>query len=285
MASIVPAFIRKDRSYDLLRAYWRGPHGFLVSQTDGLFSYIRHPFDKENCMAELPYDVDTTPKEKWIFDGIAETYMDNLMGSLKALTSGVSKETYKDEQNIFSRTLMYNTMPGDAIFYRADLETFDVPGKKEGERVILFIKSSHRCALKKFLTEQLMPTLCQNDQLREIASYVFMRFSENLWKSENVAHDHPEEEQFAAAVMLGAEHLNQVTAALYDAKVVELINANKDLFKAIYAFNNTESFVMRYNNHPTESAICDPHRRELIMEFGADNQLTDIFKKRVNSKP
>ena len=66
---------------------------------------------------------------------------------------------------------------------------------------------------------------------------------------------------------------------------VELINANKELFKAIYAFNNTESFVMRYNNHPTANAICDPHRRELIMEVGADNQLTDIFKKRVNSKP
>ena len=115
------------------------------------------------------------PAERKI-DGVAEVTFRSALSPLRG-----RKQTglaYKDEVNVFRRTLLYAGPPNSARWY----DVAD-PGEKAGARSLIYLRRREGVstgAFRRFLTDELVPAVVKTGALRELRTQVFMPWIERL---------------------------------------------------------------------------------------------------------
>lgn len=121
------------------------------------------------------------PVERKI-DGVAEATFRSALAPLRGRKQ--TRLAYKDEVNVFRRTLLYAGLPYSARWY-------DVagPGEQAQARTLIYLRRRDDVrtgAFRRFLTEQLVPALADTCLLKELRIQVFMPWNQRLWNTPDV---------------------------------------------------------------------------------------------------
>lgn len=271
---------RSDLPFDLCFEYWRGPHGQLVGHNKSCFSYRQLHLDREHPTVNIPeWNIPQDCPKQWVPDGIAECLCTNLIRGVFSQKTKNAKLTFKDEKNAFERTLLYMAMPFHAVFDVENAIDTELNGKAVGERVAIVFKQNggSKKQFQSFLKEKLIPLLKNTPGIIELHSYMFGPYDENAWPGENILHDHPEELQYNAALIVGAKDRDSLMNILSGEKVSACINRHAKLLKNVHIFQIRLTLVMRYNNRATIAATRGAQVCDVLMAANAGNQVTDEF--------
>lgn len=251
IGTITLTYLRKDLDREFTLNYWRTRHGWLVSQNDGCLLYRQVKFTDTPLVRISGWTVNQDFTNFKMPDGVAENLVTSYLNGAKLLLSDNKKKIYLDERNFISDCFMYQTMKHSTIYHREELNGYnDRTGLLEGERLLILFKGKR---LRNLVMKEL-PDLCtQNKNIKEIHSYYFMRYNENLWKSKDVNHRQPKEDEYSAALMLGADRRSDITELLNSEKFCEAVNSSP--CTAINTFEVERVLIMRYNNKRSLAAI------------------------------
>ena len=139
--------------------HWKGPHSKIISATPGLEEYRQIHLAEDNPgLWPATSGVETViPAERRI-DGVAEVTFASLLSPLRGRKQ--TRLAYKDEVNVFRRTLLYAGPPYSARWY-------DVAGagEKVGARSLIYLRRRPGVktgAFRRFLRDELVPALVEN---------------------------------------------------------------------------------------------------------------------------
>ena len=180
----------------------------------------------------------TIPAERRI-DGVAEVTFASVLSPLRG-----RKQTglaYKDEVNVFRRTLLYAGLPNSGRWY-------DVAGsgEKAGARSLIYLRKRAGVktgAFRRFLDDELVPALIQTGVLRELRTQVFMPWIERLWDTPNVAHDNPTDQRFHASLIVGFADANAMRAFFDSGEITALSGKLPQFVSAVHAYEVAETLT------------------------------------------
>ena len=165
--STILLWMRTDQLRQVGMGYWKGPHSKIISATPGLGEYRQiHLAENNPGLWPAISGVETViPGERRI-DGVAEVTFASALSPLRGRKQ--TKLAYKDEVNVFRRTLLYAGRPRSARWY-------DVarPEEKVGARSLIYLRKredTRTRAFRKFLMGELVPALAGTGALRELRS-------------------------------------------------------------------------------------------------------------------
>jgi hypothetical protein len=220
--------------------YWKGPHSKIISATPGFEEYRQiHLAQNNPGLWPASSGVETViPAERRI-DGVAEVTFTSVLSPLRGRKQ--TRLAYKDEVNVFRRTLLYAGPPYSARWY-------DVarPEETVGARSLIYLRRRDGVrtgAFRTFLTDELVPALVKTGALRELRTQVFMPWIERLWDTPNVAHDNPADQRFHASVMLGFTDPNALRAFFGSGEVATLSGRLSEFVSAVHAYEVTEALT------------------------------------------
>ena len=175
--SSIPLWMRTDQPRQQGMDYWKGPHSKIISATPGMEEYRQiHLAENNPGLWPAISGVETViPAERRI-DGVAEVTFTSVLSPLRGRKQ--TSLAYKDEANVFRRTLLYAGPPYSARWY-------DVagPGEKVGARSLIYLRRREgvkTSAFRTFLTDELVPALVNTGALRELRTQVFLPWIERL---------------------------------------------------------------------------------------------------------
>ena len=180
--------------------YWKGPHSKIISASPGLDEYRQiHLAETNPGLWPATPGVETAIPAGRKIDGVAQVAFQSVFSVLAGREQ--NKLAFKDEINVFRRTLLYLGLPNWSRWY-------DVarPGEKIGSRVLVYLRRRDGVsggAFRKFIDNELAPALAGTGALKELRTQNFLPWSKGLWNTPNVAHDNPVDQQFHASLMLG----------------------------------------------------------------------------------
>ena len=246
LVSSILLWMRGDQPRQQGMDYWKGPHSKIISATPGMEEYRQIHLAENNPGLWPAIDgVETIiPAERRI-DGVAEVTFTSALSPLRGRKQ--TRLAYKDEVNVFRRTLLYAGPPYSARWY-------DVagPAEKVGARSLIYLRRREGVttgAFRRFLTDELVPTLVKTGTLRELRTQVFMSWIERLWDSPNVAHDNPTDQRFHASLILGLTDTNALRAFFGSGEIAALSGQLPEFVSAVHAYEVTEALT--YVRHGT----------------------------------
>ncbi|NEB04214.1 strictosidine synthase [Streptomyces sp. SID13726] len=198
--SSILLWVRNDQPRQTGMDHWKGPHSGIISATPGLEEYRQIHLAEDNPGRWPVTDgVQTTIPADRKIDGVAEVTFQSSLAPLKGREQ--TKLAYADEINVFRRTLLYAGPPNSSRWY-------DVagPGQTAGARALIYLRRRggvHAGEFRKFVNQQLAPSLAGTGMLRELRTQTFLPWVEKLWDTPDVAHDNPRDQHFHASVSLG----------------------------------------------------------------------------------
>lgn len=208
-SSSILLWVRTDQPRQTSLDYWKGPHSKIISASPGLDEYVQVHFAETNLgLWPTTQGLETKIPGDRRVDGIAQVTFQTV---LSALAGGEqNKLAFKDEINVFKRTLMYLGLPNWARWY-------DVaqPGEKVGSRVLVYLRRREGIsggAFRKYINDELAPALAATAPLKELRTQTFLPWIKALWNTPNVAHDNPPDQRFHASIMLGFANAAAQTA-------------------------------------------------------------------------
>jgi hypothetical protein len=220
--------------------HWKGPHSKIISATPGMEEYRQiHLAETNPGLWPATSGVETViPAERRV-DGVAEVAFASLLSPL--LGRKQTRLAYKDEVNVFRRTLLYLGPPYSARWY-------DVagPGEKVGARSLIYLRRREGVksgALRRFLTDELVAAFAKTRALRELRTQVFMPWIERLWDTPNVAHDNRIDQRFHASLMLGFTDANALRAFFGSGEIATLSGRIPEFVSAVHAYEVSEALT------------------------------------------
>jgi hypothetical protein len=200
LSSSILLWVREDKPRQESLDRWKGPHSKIISATKGMQEY-RQIHLKENNPGLWPAvsGVETDIPGDRKIDGIADVTLKNFFSVFRGKKQ--TRLAYKDEVNIFKRTILYAALPKSSRWYEVA-----APGEKIQARSIVFFRIKEGVKEKdfaNFISEELTPSLANTGVLKELRSKVYMPWKQKQWNTPNVAHDNPKQLQFQASIMLG----------------------------------------------------------------------------------
>jgi hypothetical protein len=240
LVSSILLWMRTDQPRQTGMDYWKGPHSKIISATPGLEEYRQiHLAESNPGLWPAISGVETAiPSERRI-DGVAEVAFASALSPLRGRKQ--TRLAYKDEVNVFRRTLLYAGAPRSARWY-------DVarPEEKVGARSLIYLRKregTRTRAFRTFLTRELVPALAQAGALRELRTQVFMPWNRQLWNTPNVAHDNPTEQQFHASLILGFTDAHARGAFYGSGQIAALSGKLPEFVSAVHAYEVTEALT------------------------------------------
>lgn len=240
LVSSILLWMRTDQPRQTGMDYWKGPHSTIISATPGLEEYRQiHLAESNPGLWPAISGVETAiPSERRI-DGVAEVTFASALSPLRGRKQ--TRLAYKDEVNVFRRTLLYAGAPRSARWY-------DVarPEEKVGARSLIYLRKregTRTRAFRTFLTRELVPALAQAGALRELRTQVFMPWNRQLWNTPNVAHDNPTEQQFHASLILGFTDAHARGAFYGSGQIAALSGKLPEFVSAVHAYEVTEALT------------------------------------------
>lgn len=198
-SSSILLWVRADQPRETGMAYWKGPHSRVISATKGFEEYRQI-----HLAAANPGPWPTTrgveteiPVERRI-DGVAEVTFQSALSPLRGRKQ--TRLAFKDEVNVFRRTLLYIGPPRSSRWYEVA-----EPGERVGARALIYLRRRDGVrpgAFRKHIVE-LAGALASTGELKELRTQTFLPWIEKLWDTPDVAHDNPADQRFHASLILG----------------------------------------------------------------------------------
>ena len=118
-------------------------------------------------------------------------------------------------------------------------------GKIEARSMIFFrIKEGvKKDDLKKFINEELTPTLANMGALQELRPKVYNEWKEKQWDTPNVLHDNIKEVQYQASLMLGFKDKNAMEQFFKSDAVQKLSDRISIFCSAVHAYEISETLT------------------------------------------
>ena len=240
LVSSILLWMRTDQPRQQGMDYWKGPHSKIISATPGMEEYrqIHLAEDNPGLWPAISGVETVIPAERRI-DGVAEVTFTNLLSPLRGRKQ--TRLAYKDEVNVFRRTLLYAGPPYSARWY-------DVagPGEKVGARSLIYLRRRDGVrtgAFRRFVSDELVPALVKTGALRELRTQVFMPWIERLWDTPNVAHDNPTDQRFHASLILGFADTDALRAFFGGSEIATLAGKLPEFVSAVHAYEVTEALT------------------------------------------
>jgi hypothetical protein len=240
LASSILLWMRTDQPRQQGMDHWKGPHSKIISATPGMEEYRQiHLAANNPGLWPAISGVETViPAERRI-DGVAEVTFASVLSPLRGRKQ--TKLAYKDEVNVFRRTLLYAGLPYSARWY-------DVagPGEKVGARSLIYLRRREGVKtgdFRTFLKDGLVPTLLKTGARREVRTLVFLPWNERLWDTPNVAHDNPTDQQFHASLILGFADTNVLRAFFGSGEIATLSGKLPEFVSAVHAYEVSEALT------------------------------------------
>lgn len=234
LSSSILLWVRSDKPRQESMDRWKGPHSKIISATKGMQEYRQIHLKEDNPgLWPSVSGVETNiPKERKI-DGIADVTLKNFFSIFRGKKQ--TRLAYKDEVNIFKRTILYAALPKSSRWY-------EVAGKGEKiqARSIVFFRIKEGVRqddFAKFIRNELTPSLANTGVLKELRSKVYMPWKQKQWNTPNVAHDNPKQDQFQASLMLGFADKSTMDK-FFEADAVKKLSERLAVFcSAVHAYN------------------------------------------------
>jgi hypothetical protein len=209
LVSSILLWMRTDQPRQQGMDYWKSPHSKIISATPGMEEYRQiHLAENNPGLWPALSSIETViPAERRI-DGVAEVTFTSVLSPLRGRKQ--TSLAYKDEVNVFRRTLLYAGPPYSARWYAVA-----GPGEKAGAQSLIYLRRREGVktgAFRTFFTDGLVPAVVKTGALRELRTQVFMLWIERLWDTPNVAHDNPSDQRFHASLILGFTDTNALRA-------------------------------------------------------------------------
>jgi hypothetical protein len=240
LASSILLWMRTDQPRQQGMDYWKGPHSKIISATPGMEEYRQiHLAEHNPGLWPATSGVETAiPAERRV-DGVAEVTFQSVLSPLRGRKQ--TRLAYKDEVNVFRRTLLYAGPPYSARWY-------DVAGPRAsvGARSLIYLRRREGVttrAFRRFLTDEVVPALLKAGALRELRTQVFMPWIERLWDTPNVAHDNPADQRFHASMMLGFADPDGLRAFFGSGEIAKLSGRLPEFVSAVHAYEVAEALT------------------------------------------
>jgi hypothetical protein len=240
LASSILLWMRTDQPRQQGMDYWRGPHSKIISATPGLEEYRQiHLAENNPGLWPAISGIETIIPPGRRIDGVAEVTFTSLLAPLRGLRQ--TRLAYKDEVNVFRRTLLYAGSPYSTRWYHVA-----GPGAKAGVRSLIYLRRREgvkTSTFRKRLARELIPTLVKSGALRELRTQVFMPWIERLWDTPNVAHDNPTDQQFHASLILGFTDAGALRGFFGGEEIATLAGRLPEFASAVHAYEVTEALT------------------------------------------
>lgn len=239
-ASSILLWVRADQPRETGMGYWKGPHSKIISATKGFQEYRQiHLAAVNPGLWPATRGVETEiPVERKI-DGVAEVTLQSALSPL--LGRKQTRLAFKDEVNVFRRTLMYLGPPNSSRWY--DVRE---PGEQVGARALIYLRRKNGVGagdFRKLVNRELVPALAGTGVLRELRTQTFLPWNEKLWDTPNVAHDNPADERFHASMILGFADPAARAAFFKSPEIESLSDALAPFASAVHAYEVSEALT------------------------------------------
>ena len=115
-SSSILLWVRTDQPRQTGMDYWKGPHSGIIAATPGLKEYRQIHLAEDNPgLWPATEGVETQIPADRKIDGIAEVTFQSALSPLRGRTQ--TQLAFKDEINVFRRTLLYAGAPGTSRWY------------------------------------------------------------------------------------------------------------------------------------------------------------------------
>ena len=233
-SSSILLWVRTDHPRQTGMDYWKGPHSKIISATPGLEEYRQiHLAEVNPGLWPATPGVETEiPVERKI-DGVAELTLKSLLSPL--LGRKQTRLAFRDEVNVFRRTLLYAGLPNSSRWYEVA-----EPGEKAGARALIYLRRKDGVGagdFRKLVNKKLVPALVGTGVLKELRTQTFLPWSAKLWGTPNVAHDNPADQRFHASLIVGLTDAQERAGFLHGPEIKRLSNTLAPLTSAIHAYD------------------------------------------------
>jgi hypothetical protein len=238
--SSILLWMRTDQPRQTGMDHWKGPHSTIISATPGLEEYRQIHLAADNPGRwPTTNGVETAIPADRKIDGVAEVTFQSALSPLKGREQ--SRLAYKDEINVFRRTLLYAGLPGSSRWYDVA-----APGETIGARTLIYLRRKGGIGageLRRSVVKQLVPVLVGTGELKELRTQTFLPWNEKTWATPNVAHDNPKDQRFHASVMLGFTDTAARDAFFASSVIHGLSSRLTPLASAIHSYDVTAALT------------------------------------------
>jgi len=200
LSSSILLWMRTDIPRDESMSRWKGPHAQIISANKGLLEYRILHFSKTNTgMWPFTPGVETNIPQARKIDGLADVTLKGYSSLLRGKKQ--NKLAFKDEVNLFQRSILYAAFPKNSRWYNLNKTNQPIDA-----RSMIFFQMKNGAELaefQKFIFEELAPNLASTGVLLELRCKNYSPWKESLWKSPNVLHDNPMNAQYQASIIIG----------------------------------------------------------------------------------
>ena len=178
LSSSILLWMRTDQPRQTGMDYWKGPHSGIISANPGLKEYRQIHLAEDN-----PGRWPTTqrletaiPADRRI-DGIAEVTLKSVLSTLQGRKQNAM--AFKDEINVFRRTLLYAGLPNTSRWYDVA-----APGEAVGSRARPLPPPSRwrrRTRVPDVRQHAARVLAGRTGALKELRTQTFLPWSEKLW--------------------------------------------------------------------------------------------------------
>ena len=240
LASSILLWMRTDQPRQQGMDYWKGPHSKIISATPGFDEYRQLHLAATNPELWPAIDgVETVIPADRRIDGVAEVTFASALSPLRGRKQ--TRLAYKDEVNVFRRTLLYAGPPNSARWYHVAR-----PGETTGARALIYLRRREGVGtgpFRKHITDELVPALANTGVMTELRTQVFMPWNQKLWDTPNVAHDNPTDQRFHASLILGFADA-PARAAFFDSDEITTPSDRLSAFaSAAHAYHVSEALT------------------------------------------
>jgi hypothetical protein len=233
-SSSILLWVRTDQPRQKGMDYWKGPHSKIISATPGLLEYRQiHLAEVNPGLWPATPGVETDiPVERKI-DGVAEVTFRSPLSPL--LGRKQTRLAYKDEINVFRRTLLYAGLPNWSRSYEVA-----EPGENADARALIYLRRKEGVgsgAFRELINKELVPALADIGVLRELRTQTFLPWNKRFWDTPNVAHDNPADQRFHASLILGFADAHQRAGFFHGHEIETLSNTLAPFTSAIHAYD------------------------------------------------
>jgi hypothetical protein len=248
LSSSILLWMRTDKPRQAGMDRWKGPHSKIISANKGLLEYRQIHLAENNSGLWTPINgVETLIPSDRKIDGIADVTLKGFLSLLRGRKQNAL--AFKDEINIFKRTILYAAFPNNSRWYQVA-----EPNAKIEARSIVFFRIKERVnedEFKNFINEELTPSLANTGLLKELRSKAYSPWKESQWNTPDVLHDNAKEVQFQASLILGFTDITAMEKFFKSEAVKKLSDRISIFCSAVHAYEISETltFVKEGKNY------------------------------------